>query len=121
MDTRQQSSNEAAPADQDAMKAYVDAQLATIKAHMPMTYKAIKDKAVEIGNLAYSLVRLGVAGKPNTFYAIEAGRAVGTPFVNVVGADQLADYIRQFGCTFLILWAAEAQQTGRQGGADGTH
>ncbi len=99
------------------MKAFVDAQLAIIKAHMPMTYKAIKDKAGEIGSKAYSLVRLGVAGKPNTFYAIEAGRAVGTPFVNVVGADQLADYIRQFGCTFLILWAAEAQQ----GGANGTH
>lgn len=116
MDTRQQSS-EAAPADQDAMKAYVDAQLAIIKTHMPMTYQAVKDKAGEIGNKAFSLVRLGVAGKPNTFYAIEAGRAVGTPFVNVVGADQLADYIREFGCTFLILWAAEAQQ----GGANGTH
>lgn len=99
------------------MKAFVDAQLATIKAHMPMTYKAIKDKAGEIGNRAYGFVRLGIAGKPNTFYAIEAGTAVGTPFVNVVGADQLADYIRQFGCTFLILWAAEAQQ----GGTDGTH
>jgi hypothetical protein len=120
MDTRQQSS-EAEPADQDAMKAYVDGQLATIKAHMPMTYKAIKDKAGEIGSKAYSFVRLGVAGKPNTFYAIEAGRAVGTPFVNVVGAEQLADYIRQFGCTFLILWAAEAQQDGAKGGADGTH
>jgi len=116
MDTRQQSS-EVAPPDQDAMKAYVDGQLATIKAHMPMTYKAIQDKAGEIGTRAYSFVRLGVAGKPNTFYAIEAGRAVGTPFVNVVGADQLADYIRQFGCTFLILWAAEAQQ----GGNDGAH
>ena len=121
MDTRQQSSNEAAPADQDAMKAYVDAQLAIIKAHMPMTYKAVKDKAGEIGNEAFRLVRQGIVGKPNRFYAIEAGRAVGTPFVNVVGADQLADYIRQFGCTFLILWAAEAQQTGQQGGADGTH
>jgi hypothetical protein len=120
MDTRQQSSEaaQATPsADQEAMRVYVDAQLDTIKAHMPMTYKAIKDKAGEIGSKAYSLVRLGVAGKPNTFYAIEAGRAVGTPFVNVVGADQLADYIRQFGCTFLILWAAEAQQ----GGANGTH
>lgn len=120
MDTRQQSS-EAAPADKEAWAQYVDAQLALIKAHMPMTYAAIKDKAGEIGNRAYSYVRLGIAGKPNTFYAIEAGRSVGTPFVNVVGAEQLADYIRQFGCSFLILWAAEAQQpdsqanTGAQG------
>ena len=117
MDTRQQSSTEAAPAEQSAMKAYVDGQLDQIKAHMPMTYAAIKAKAGDIGSKAYSLVRLGVAGKPNTFYAIEADRAVGTPFVNVPGAEQLADYIRQFDCTFLILWAAEAQQ----GGSDGTH
>lgn len=114
MDTRQQSS-EAAPADKEAWARYIDAQLALIKDHMPMTYKAIKDKAGEIGNRAYGYVRSGIAGKPNTFYAIEAGRAVGTPFVNVVGADQLADYIRQFGCTFLILWAAEAQQGGDHG------
>lgn len=121
MDTRQQSSSEAAPDDKEAWAQYIDAQLALIKAHMPMTYKAVKDKAGEIGNKAYSLVRQGIVGRPNKFYAIEAGRAVGTPFVNVVGADQLADYIRQFGCTFLILWAAEAQQAGQQGGADGTH
>lgn len=114
MDTRQQSS-EAAPADKEAWARYIDAQLALIKDHMPMTYKAIKDKAGEIGNRAYGYVRSGIVGKPNTFYAIEAGRAVGTPFVNVVGADQLADYIRQFGCTFLILWAAEAQQGGGHG------
>jgi hypothetical protein len=117
MDTRQQSSSEATPADQAAMKAYVDGQLDQIKAHMPITYAAIKAKAGDIGSKAYSLVRQGIVGKPNRFYAIEAGRAVGTPFVNVVGAEQLAEYIRQFGCTFLILWAAEAQQ----GGADGTH
>ena len=116
MDTRQQSS-EAAPADKEAWTRYVDAQLALIKGHMPMTYKAIKDKAATIGNQAYGYVRAGIAGKPNTFYAVEAGHAVGTPFVNVVGADQLADYIRQFGCTFLILWAAESQQ----GGANGTN
>lgn len=115
MDTRQQSS-EAAPADKEAWAQYVDAQLAMIRDHMPMTYAAIREKAGEIGNGAYSFVRLGIAGKPNTFYAIEAGRAVGTQFVNVVGAEQLAEYIRQFGCTFLILWAAEAQQ----GGNDGT-
>lgn len=114
MDTRQQSS-EAAPADKEAWARYIDAQLALIKDHMPMTYKAIKDKAGQVGNRAYGYVRSGIAGKPNTFYAIEAGRAVGTPFVNVVGADQLADYIRHFGCTFLILWAAEAQQGGDHG------
>lgn len=120
MDTRQQSSEAAPaaqPADKEAWARYINDQLATIKAHMPMTYKAIQVKAAEVGNRAFGYVRAGIAGKPNTFYAVEAGRAVGTPFVGVVGADQLAEYIRQFGCVFLILWAAEAQQ----GGADGTH
>lgn len=120
MDTRQQSSEAAPaaqPADREAWPRYINDQLAMIKAHMPMTYKDIQDKAAEIGNRAYGYVRAGIAGKPNTFYAVEAGRAVGTPFVNVTGADQLAEYIRLFGCVLLILWADEA----KQGGTDGTH
>jgi len=92
-----------------------------IRRHMPMTYKAIQDKAGEIGRPAFNFVRRGVAGQPNTFYAIEADRAVGTPFVGVQGADKLAEYIRQFGCAFLILWAAEAQQLQKAEVQDGTH
>jgi hypothetical protein len=114
MDTQQQHSEDA-KGNQEAMKAFVDGQVQQIRRHMPMTYEAIKRKADEIGNVAYSLVRLGIAGKPNTFYAIEADRAVGTAFVNVQGADALAEYIRQFGCQFLILWAADAQQGGDHG------
>lgn len=104
-----------------ARKVWVDEQLAMIRRHMPMTYKAIQDKAAEIGRPAFNFVRRGVSGQPNAFYAIEAGRAVGTPFVGVEGADQLADYIRQFGCVFLILWAAEAQQLPKVEVANGTH
>lgn len=120
MDTRPKSS-EAPQPEKEAVKAMIDAAVADIKAHMPMTYKAIQDKAGEIGNRAYNLVKRGIVGQANTFYAVENGRAVGTPFVNVVGADQLAEYIRQFGCTFLILWAAEAQQAEAKEASDGTH
>lgn len=104
-----------------ARKAWIDEQLAMVKRHMPMTYKAIQDKAKEIGRPAFNFVRRGVAGQPNAFYAIEAGRAVGTPFVGVPGADRLADYIRDFGCVFLILWAAEAQQLPKAEVQDGAH
>ena len=120
MDTSKASS-EATTADREVLKQQIDARVAEIKRHMPMTYKAIQDKAAEIGNKAYNLVRRGIAGQANTFYAVEAGRSVGTPFVGVKGADELAEYIRQFGCVFLILWAAEAQQGAAKEAADGTH
>ena len=51
-----------------------------IKDHMPETYKAIQEKAGKIGNEAYRLVRSGLAGKPNKFYAMERGWICGTPF-----------------------------------------
>lgn len=112
---------EGSQADKEALKRFVDARVAEIRAHMPMTYKAIQDKAGEIGNRAFGLVKRGIAGQPNTFFAVEAGRSVGTPFLNVAGAEELAGYIKQFGCTFLILWAAEAQQPAAKEATDGTH
>jgi hypothetical protein len=104
-----------------ARKAFVDGQLDMIKRHMPMTYRAIQDKAAEIGRPAFNFVRKGVAGQPNAFFAVEAGRSVGTPFVLFEGADVLADYIRQFGCVFLILWAEEAQQLPKVEVSHGAH
>jgi hypothetical protein len=106
MDTQQKTEAD----QQAALKAYVDGQLAIIKAHMPLTYQTIKTKAGEVGGKAYALVRLGIAGKPNCFYAIEGDRAVGTPFVGAPGMDTMANYIKQFGCKLFVLWAQEAQQ-----------
>jgi hypothetical protein len=51
-----------------------------IKTQMPMVYGAIQDKAQEIGKEAFALVRKGLRGEPNTFYAFERGYVVGTPF-----------------------------------------
>lgn len=73
---------------------------------MPETYKAIVERAkdTDLGRQAYALVRRGLRGEPNCFYAIEAGRVVGTPFnVQDVNAE-LARYMVQFGCSFLIMW-----------------
>ena len=51
----------------------VEQEIADIKAHMPEVYQAIKDKADEIGKEAYALVRRGLRGEPNCFYAFERG------------------------------------------------
>lgn len=95
----------------------VERRVAEIKAHMPRTYQAIQAKAAEIGRDAYAHVRHGLAGAPNRFYAIEAGRVMGTPFDLPNVAPELARLIVQFGCEFLIMWAPAAQK----GGPDGTH
>lgn len=95
----------------------VQTRVQLIKAQMPETYKAIVAKSSEIGNEAYALVRRGLRGEANTFYAVERGHVVGTPFdMPDVQAD-LARVMVQFGCTFLIMWAPAAPK----GGVDGAH
>lgn len=89
--------------------AEIEAQLKVIKDHMPETYKAIVEKAGQIGRQAYAIVRQGVSGKPNKFYAMERGRVVGAPFDLPGVADEVARVIVQFGVTFMIMWAPEAQ------------
>ncbi len=58
----------------------VEAKIAQIKAHMPNTYASIKLKAQQVGGQAYELVRRGLRGERDCFYAIEAGYVVGTAF-----------------------------------------
>ena len=58
-------------------KENIELQNAEIKARMPETYKAILAKAAEIGNSAFSLVRRGLRGEPNCFYAMENGHVKG--------------------------------------------
>lgn len=120
MDTTAQSSP-ADQADKEALKRLIDARVAEIRAHMPLTYRAIQDMAGVIGNRAYNLVKRGIAGQPNTFFAVEAGRTVGTPFLELEAAGQLADYIRQFGCKNLVLWEKGTPQAPAQEGNHGTH
>ncbi len=95
----------------------VQARLAEIKAHMPETYKAIQAKAAEPGVKAHRLVREGIRGEPNRFYAVERGWVVGTPFNLPDVSAELARVMVQFGCTFLIMCAPPAQE----GAADGTN
>lgn len=111
-------------AQQQTGAADVQARLDAIRQHMPNTYRAIQQKAAEVGPAAYRFVRNGVAGVPNRFYAIEGGRVAGTPFDLANVPDELARLALQFGISFLIMWAPEAQQlprVGVQGDEHGAH
>lgn len=100
----------------------VQARVQLIKAQMPETYAAIVAKASAIGNEAYALVRRGLRGEPNCFYAMERGHVVGAPFDMADVQAEMARYMVQFGCTFLVMWApaAVAADLGK-GAADGAH
>ena len=95
----------------------VGARIDEIRNEMPETYAAIKRKADQIGNLAYQLVRAGIRGQANSFYAIERGFVVGTPFDLPNVEPELARVMVQFGCRSLIMWGPQAQKVV----TDGTH
>lgn len=92
------------------MATSVDGQIAEIKQYMPETYKSIKERAYVVGNTAYELVRRALRGEPNCFYAIEAGRVMGTPFAVSAVTDYVARQMVQFGCAYVCIWP-EVQST----------
>jgi hypothetical protein len=77
--------------------------IAVIKARMPLTYAAVEEKAKEIGNEAYALVRRGARGERGCFYAFEAGRTVGTPFDAPVPLG-VARLVARYGMKFVCIW-----------------
>lgn len=90
----------------DTSKSQVDvaATLDHIKRSMPKTYQAIQDRATDLGNEAYVLVRRGIKGLPCCFYAVERGHVVGTPFTGHAIEPVLASQMVQFGCEFLVIF-----------------
>lgn len=63
----------------------VEEKVELIKKSMPKTYKTIQQWAEEMGDrqgTVFARIRRGLAGKPNCFWAMEAGHVVGTPFQN---------------------------------------
>jgi hypothetical protein len=103
-------------------KKTVDQQIADIKAHMPAVYAAIKAKADELGRPAFALVRRGLAGLPNQFYAFEGGHVVGTPFVNMPGlSGEAALLMVQFGASYLAMWGEVQTPAQPQEAAHGAH
>lgn len=95
----------------DQQAAAVEKQLGVIKTSMPAVYASIKAKASEIGGEAYVLVRRGLRGEADCFYAFERGHVVGTPFCQAVMAD-VAKLMVEFGGTYLCMWPETARKDG---------
>jgi hypothetical protein len=96
----------------------IDRQAQALKVTMPHTYAAIQRKAGEIGRTAYALVRRGLGGEPNCFWAAEGGHVVGTPFavghpINAAVAEAMVS----FGARSVVIWAEVAVQPQGQHGA----
>jgi hypothetical protein len=93
----------------------VSGKIDEIKRFMPDTYRSIQAKAAKIGKAAYELVRRGLRGEANCFYAFERARVVGTPFdLPAITAD-VALCVVEFGCAHVCMFGAS------KGAADGAH
>lgn len=106
MDTSSTSSGVDPAISASDMAAFVAQQINVIKRHMPETYKAIQARsaAEDLGGQAFTLVRRGIRGEVNCFYAVEGGHIVGTPFNMPEVTGPIAMSILTFGCGFLIMW-----------------
>mgnify|MGYP001563619524 CR=1 FL=1 len=83
----------------------VEAQLALIRASMPLTYDEIRREAAgPRGRGTYGLVRRGLRGDANCFYACEGGHVVGAPFDQQNVNAEAALLMVQFGMGFLVMW-----------------
>ncbi|HYW57694.1 MAG TPA: hypothetical protein VE934_12080 [Polaromonas sp.] len=87
----------------------VELVIAAIKTQMPETYKSIQRKAASIGRQAYQLVRRGIAGEVNCFYAFEGGRVVGTPFNCPTITADIAMYACEFGRVHVCIFGEQLQ------------
>lgn len=97
--------------DTGTAKVDVAALIDEIKAYMPETYKSIQAKAKEVGNDAYVLVRRGLRGEANCFYAFERGRVMGTPFTLTEVARDVAQYMVTFGCAHVCIFAVVQKES----------
>ena len=94
----------------ETAKVDVSRQIEEIKQFMPETYRHIREKSAEIGNVAFELVRKSLRGEANCFYAFEAGRVVGTPFATGPLPAETARMMVEFGCGFVCLFNAPEGQ-----------
>ncbi len=100
--------------DEKQIQAALEKKIADIKAYMPQTYASIKAKSEKFKG-TFALVRRGLRGEANCFYAIERGRVVGTPFNTEVQRD-VAQMMVTFGIEHAVIWSE--QTTGENNGTD---
>ena len=89
----------------------VKEQVAQIKRDMPETYKAIVAKAEVMGKPAYALVRRGLRGEANCFWAMEQGWVMGAPFTLPEVARDIAQYMVTFGVGFVCIFGESSNGT----------
>lgn len=87
----------------------VEQLIAQIKSSMPETYSSIQRKASDKGRGVYALVRAGLGGKPNCFWAMEAGHVMGTPFDLQSADPELALAMVRYGSKFVCIIGEELQ------------
>jgi hypothetical protein len=85
----------------------VEQQIASIKAHMPRVYEAIKAMAAEKGKPTFGFVRRGLKGEPNCFYASERGHVMGAPFNQAEATVDIACCMVRFGVSHFVIWSRE--------------
>lgn len=90
------------------------AQIETIKARMVNVHAALKVLATERGNGVYALVRRGLRGEANCFYAFEKGWVVGTPFSLGSVSAELAANMVNFGVDHVWLLGADLPDAARK-------
>lgn len=110
----------------------VATQIQTLKRRMPKVYEAIHRRVATHGTDVFALVRRGMRGDPNCFYAFESGNVVGTPFFDdhPITAEVARTMVR-FGVGMCVIWGTQARAkedmqkeidslAGHGGGANGT-
>lgn len=92
--------------EEQRIAAEVVLKIKEIKAHMPEVYRNILAKAEELGKPAFGMVRRGLRGEVNYFYAFEGGRVVGTPFAGPHEGlmAEVALNMVQFGVRHVVMW-----------------
>lgn len=95
----------------------VQQHIAEIRTHMPDTYDMIQREAQARGRMVFGLVRAGLRGEPNRFFAMERGWVKGTPFSMPEIAADVAQGMVSYGSAHVCILGWPTQE----GGGDGAH
>ncbi len=79
-----------------------------IKASMPEVYKTICRFAAKDRNVWRS-VRMGLAGRPNCFWAAENGRMAGAPFTGLSRSVEMSRLMARMGCAHVCMIAGHLE------------
>lgn len=89
----------------------------SLKELMPKVASMVAERRRDWGDAHVTdAVNRGMKGEANCFYAFEAGRIVGTPFVGDVNFDHLAKVSAMLqGSAFMVMREPKPAQAGGQG------